>query len=289
MTDKTKILITGANGQLGKSIQKIAGSFSGLHFFYTDVDDLDITQKQAVFQYLQINPVDVVVNCAAYTAVDRAEEEPEKANLINHDAVRNLAQAARQFGASLIHISTDYVFDGTAKTPYKEEDKTSPLGVYGRTKLLGEQAVLNENIPCFIIRTSWLYSEFGKNFVKTMIRLMQDKEEISVVCDQYGSPTYATDLAKAILKIIPQMSDEASGIYHFANQGSCSWHEFAVKIKEFTGSDCKLNAIATENYPTKAERPKYSVFDTQKIQRGFQLQIPKWERSLQICVNGLIS
>lgn len=280
------ILITGANGQLGSELQKLFPLHPYYHYFSTDVDTLNLCNKNEVASYFAQTQPDYIINCAAYTAVDRAEDDRELCYAVNRDAVRNLAEAARG-KAKIIHISTDYVFDGTKKFPLNELDTPNPTSIYGKSKLEGEQ-VLEEILPeNMIIRTAWLYSSFGNNFVKTMIRLGKEKESLNVVSDQIGTPTYAADLAGTILDIIDRCENEntfPAGIYHYSNEGFCSWHDFCVKIFELTGLKCKVNPIPTSAYPTKASRPMYSVLDKTKIKTIFGLEIPKWEDSLKKCI-----
>ena len=279
----SNILVTGGNGQLGSEIKELSISCTNGSFFFTDVSDLDITNYTAVAAFIKTNSIDVIVNCAAYTAVDKAESEPELADAINHLAVKNLAIIARERGAKLIHISTDYVFDGTGHKPYVETDTPNPQSVYGQTKLdveLAMQAINPAN--SIIIRTSWVYSNFGSNFVKTMLRIGQEHKEISVVSDQIGSPTYACDLAKAILEILPQIKNEQVAIYHFANSGTCSWSEFAKAIFKIKGMDVRVIDIPTSQYPTLAKRPQYSVMLTDKIRMNHNLQVPMWRDSLRV-------
>lgn len=274
------ILITGADGQLGSELKKT--TFTALdEVFFTDVADLDITDKKAIEEYVRRNDIDTIVNCAAYTAVDRAEDEPEKAALINTEAVKNLAEVANREGCLLIHISTDYVFDGTASEPYTEKSLTNPQSVYGRTKLAGEQAIKKTGCLAIVIRTAWLYSEFGHNFVKTMLRLAQEKGELKVVADQVGTPTYAADLAAAIVRIIADENvADKTGIYHFSNEGECSWFEFAREIVQQSGIEVAVEPLTTEQYPTKAKRPAYSVLDKTKIKREFGVEVPEWKEAL---------
>ena len=279
----SNILVTGGNGQLGSEIKELSISCTNGSFFFTDVSDLDITNYTAVAAFIKTNSIDVIVNCAAYTAVDKAESEPELADAINHLAVKNLAIIARERGAKLIHISTDYVFDGTGHKPYVETDTPNPQSVYGQTKLDGELAMQAINpANSIIIRTSWVYSNFGSNFVKTMLRIGQEHKEISVVSDQIGSPTYACDLAKAILEILPQIKNEQVAIYHFANSGTCSWSEFAKAIFKIKGMDVRVIDIPTSQYPTLAKRPQYSVMLTDKIRMNHNLQVPMWRDSLRV-------
>ena len=279
------ILITGANGQLGSEFQE--RKFSLLdEVFYTDVEELDITDLKAICSFIEVHEIDTIINCAAYTAVDRAEEEEEKAALINRDAVANLAKAAARLDCLLIHISTDYVFDGIHDHPYTEKEATNPQTVYGRTKLEGEQAIKRSGCMHIIIRTAWLYSSFGHNFVKTICRLAKEKEEVNVVDDQWGTPTYAGDLADAIIKMLENDElPEHEGIYHFTNEGSCSWYEFAKEIVSLSGESCQVNPISTDQYPVKAKRPFYSVLDKAKIKREFEIEIPEWKEALIRCMN----
>lgn len=269
------ILVTGANGQLGMSLRKIADCRN--NFYFTDSQELDITSKEAIDDYFRHHKIDLVINCAAYTAVDTAESEPEQARLLNATALFYLVQVAKDYNAVVIHISTDYVFNGTATKPIKESVPTSALGVYGATKLEGEKFVLDYE-KGIVIRTSWLYSEYGNNFVKTMLRLGAERKEISVVCDQVGTPTYAGDLAEVIMMVVED--GEHFGLYHFSNQGSCSWAEFASKIMEYSGLSCRVKSITTAEYPTLAERPKYSILDKTKIENTFHCSILPWEESL---------
>ena len=283
------ILVTGANGQLGKEMQVIAAVYPACHFLFVTKEQLSIDDIDAVKGYFNANKIDVCVNCAAYTAVDKAETETAKAFLINADAVGNLAAVCAAQHALFIHISTDYVFDGTAITPYKEDHPVNPVNAYGASKLKGEELALQNNPDAVIIRTSWVYSSFGNNFVKTMLRLMSEKESINVVADQVGCPTYAADLAAAIMKIIDQFFEDKinAGIYNFSNQGIINWHQFAVAIKELSGSNCIVNPIPAAQYPTPAKRPNYSVLDTAKIQQTFNVTIPEWKDSLQKCLKLL--
>ncbi len=275
------ILVTGANGQLGSEIRK--NGFSILDdVFYTDMEELDITNYTAVEKFVQLHEIDTIINCAAYTAVDRAEEEPEKAAKINVLAVANLANIAAKEDCLLIHISTDYVFDGIANKPYTEKDKPTPISVYGKTKLAGEQEILKSDCLYIIIRTAWLYSSFGHNFVKTILRLADEKEEISVINDQMGSPTYAADLANVIATIMENDERvEYKGIYHFSNEGICSWYDFATEIVSLSGKTCRVNPITTAEYPSHTPRPAWSVLDKTKIRQIFGVDIPEWKFSLR--------
>ena len=275
------ILITGANGQLGSELRKIG--FSPLdEVFFTDVAELDITDYTAIEKFIQVHEVDTIINCAAYTAVDRAEDEPGPAAEINTQAVANLAKAAQKEDCLLIHISTDYVFDGTATTPYTEKIKTCPVSVYGKTKLAGEEAIIRSGCFYIIIRTAWLYSAFGHNSVKTILRLADERPEINVVNDQIGTPTYAEDLAKAIVKIMANDDRvEHEGIYHYSNAGVCSWYDFAVEIVRLSGLNCRVNPVTTAEYPTKTHRPAYSVLDKTKIKHTFGVEVPEWQEALR--------
>lgn len=283
------ILVTGANGQLGMALRRIG--FTMLDdVFYTDFAELDITDREAVRKFVQLNEIDTIVNCAAYTAVDKAEDEPEKAALANTEAVANLAAVAYDEDCLLVHISTDYVFDGTAAEPYTEKSRVNPQSVYGRTKLAGEKAIGSSHCLSVIVRTAWLYSEDGNNFVKTMLRLAKERGELKVVSDQIGSPTYAGDLAKAIVAIVGDDNVmEKPGIYHYSNGGICSWYEFAKEIVALSGMDCRVEPLTTEQYPAKAKRPAYSVLDKTKIRKEFGLEIPEWKEALARCIHNLMS
>lgn len=280
------ILVTGANGQLGSELQKTG--FTVLdEVFYTDVAELDITDYSAVERFIKEKEIDTIINCAAYTAVDKAEEEPELAAKINTQAVANLAKAAAKEDCLLIHISTDYVFDGTATKPYTEKDKTCPVSVYGETKLAGEEAILKSRCFYIIIRTAWLYSEYGNNFLKTILRLAAERPEINVVNDQIGTPTYAEDLARAIVKIMENDERaEYEGIYHYSNDGVCSWYDFATEIVKRSGLDCKVNPVTTAEYPTRTKRPAYSVLDKTKIKHIFEVEVPDWKDALERCMEA---
>lgn len=279
------ILVTGANGQLGSELRKIG--FSALdEVFYTDVAELDITDYAAVEKFVKDKEIDTIINCAAYTAVDKAEEEPQLAAKINTEAVTNLARAAAKEGCLLIHISTDYVFDGTGTKPYSEKDKPCPVSVYGKTKLAGEEAILKSRCFHIIIRTAWLYSSFGNNFVKTILRLAAERPEINVVSDQVGSPTYAGDLAAAIVAIMDNEERiEHEGIYHYSNEGVCSWYDFAAEIVRLSGKECRVKPVTTAEYPTKTQRPAYSVLDKSKIKKTFGIEIPAWKDALAKMMN----
>jgi dTDP-4-dehydrorhamnose reductase len=289
------ILVTGANGQVGKEFRALTLQYPQYEFLFAGREDLAIENFDTVKKYFATNNIHFCVNCAAYTAVDKAETEKENAFLINAAATGNLAAVCAVNNTQFIHISTDYVFDGTGKQPYKETDTTSPLGFYGQSKLKGEELVLQNNGAAIIIRTSWVYSSFGNNFVKTMLRLMKERESINVVDDQLGCPTYAADLAVAIMEIIKQCSirnvqysrpTRSSGraIFNYCNAGIISWYNFAVAIKELTNSSCIVNPIRTSQYPTPAKRPQYSVLDTSLIKDTFGVTIPEWKKSLKNCL-----
>ena len=281
-----KILVTGANGQLGQCLQKISSQFEEFEFIFTDSETLDITNKEEVNDFFWQNAPDFCINAAAYTAVDLAETDIEKAFLVNADGTENLAEACAENNAQFIHVSTDYVFDGENNLPYTEEDFTNPLGVYGASKLAGDELALEVNPCSVILRTSWVYSEFGKNFVKTMLNLFATKEELSIVADQFGQPTNANDLAEAIMKII-KSEKITPGIFNFSNLGRISWFDFAEKIAELSDAKIKLNAIETSQYPTPAKRPKNSVLDLDKISKTYAVPLKPWEESLEDCVQIL--
>ena len=281
-----KILVTGANGQLGQCLQKISSQFEEFEFIFTDSETLDITNKEEVNDFFWQNAPDFCINAAAYTAVDLAETDIEKAFLVNADGAENLAEACAENNAQFIHVSTDYVFDGENNLAYTEEDFTNPLGVYGASKLAGDELALEVNPCSVILRTSWVYSEFGKNFVKTMLNLFATKDELNIVADQFGQPTYANDLAEAIMKII-KSEKITPGIFNFSNLGRISWFDFAEKIAELSEAKIKLNAIETSQYPTPAKRPKNSVLDLDKISKTYAIQLKPWEESLEGCVQIL--
>lgn len=280
------ILVTGANGQLGSEMRRVA-ELGNDKYIFTDVAELDITDYDAISNVVSSEGVDVIVNCAAYTNVDKAEEDEAMANLINNVAVGNLAKASNAYGAALIHISTDYVFGGKAQEPYTEDAQTNPLGVYGATKAAGEQSIIESGCNYIIIRTSWLYSSFGHNFVKTMLSLMAEREKVSVVCDQVGSPTYAADLAAAIVSIVASGQSDRCGLYHYSNAGKCSWYDFAKEISTMSGIGCSVEPIMSWDYPTTAERPSYTVLDTTKFRSTFNAQTPEWRESLEKCLKEL--
>lgn len=283
MSCKAKILVTGAKGQLGRELQSIVGS----DWCFTDVDELDICSKEAVEAYVTSNHIDTIVNCAAYTNVDRAEDEPQEAERINSDAVALLAEVARRHNIRLIHISTDYVFGGTHyNTPISEDAEPQPLGVYGTTKLMGERAVIGSGCRHVIIRTAWLYSPYGKNFVTTILRLATERDAIRVVSDQIGSPTYAHDLA-LVIRDISEGRIAAEGLYHYTNEGVISWYEFARAIVNIAGLECKVEACTTAEYGAKAPRPAYSVLSKAKISSVLEDEIPQWQVSLERCIKRI--
>ncbi|WP_291118252.1 dTDP-4-dehydrorhamnose reductase [Empedobacter sp. UBA7248] len=282
-----RILVTGANGQLGQSILEQSKNYKEIECFFVTRNELDITNEELINHYFEDKSFDFVVNCAAYTAVDNAEDDQENAYLVNAKATEFLAKITHQKGIPFIHVSTDYVFDGTEAIPRLETDQTNPIGIYGQTKLDGENLALENNPKTIILRTAWVYSRFGNNFVKTMLRLFNDKDSISVVADQIGSPTNAIDLADAILTIISK-DDLTYGIFNYSNEGECSWFEFAQKIKEFSNSTIEINPVPTSAYPTKAKRPAYSLLDKSKINEVYQLDIPTWEDSLKEELKHLI-
>ena len=282
-----RVLVTGANGQLGSEMRRL-GAASPNEYIFTDVAELDITDGAAVSRFVKENNVNVIVNCAAYTAVDRAEDDEATAELINATAVRILAEAAKEVDAVLFHVSTDYVFGAEGNTPRTEEMPTNPLGVYGRTKLRGEQAIAEVGARAIIIRTAWLYSEYGNNFLKTMLRLTKEKETLSVVFDQVGTPTYAGDLAMTIFSIIEgDYYNGNEGIYHFSNEGVCSWYDFAREIATAVGHTCQINPCHSSEFPSKVTRPPYSVLDKSKIKKTFGVDIPHWRESMIYCLKRI--
>ena len=280
------ILVTGANGQLGNEMQRAAKNSSN-HYIFTDVAQLDITDREAVLKTVKDNGIQVIVNCAAYTNVDKAEDDRDTADLINNQAVGNLAIAAKEADATLIHISTDYVFKGDRCTPCREDWETDPLGVYGITKLAGEKSIERTGCRHIIIRTAWLYSPFGKNFVKTMQKLTAEKDSLKVVFDQVGTPTYAGDLADAIARIIETGQLGKQGIYHFSNEGVCSWYDFAREICELSGNTCNIQPCHSDEFPSKVKRPHFSVLDKTKIKDTFGIEVPYWKDSLKKCIREL--
>lgn len=282
------ILVTGANGQLGREMQRLS-AVSPNNYTFTDVAELDVTDAGAVRQAVAQTRAEVIVNCAAYTNVERAEEDEEAADRLNRGAAENLARAAEENGATLIHVSTDYVFDGTAHTPYTEDGTPSPLGAYGRTKLAGERAVMASGCRYLIFRTAWLYSEYGHNFLKTMLRLTSERDTLQVVFDQIGTPTYAGDLALAIFSLIETGRYAGNeGVYHFTDEGVCSWYDFAVEIAAAAGhGTCRIIPCHTSEYPTKAQRPAYSVLDKTRFKETFRMDIPHWREALIYCMKRL--
>jgi dTDP-4-dehydrorhamnose reductase len=292
------VLVTGSNGQLGSEIKELIQhstlKIENYDFYFTTSKDLNITDHQKVRKFVESNEIKIIINCAAYTAVDKAEDEKELANSINHLAVKNLAQISKEKNIKLIHISTDYVFDGTNFKPYTEDDVTNPQNIYAKTKLDGEKAILEYKLKnSIIIRTSWVYSSFGNNFVKTMLRLGKEKESLGVIFDQVGTPTYAKDLAKAILEIIKhsklniQNSSTHTEIFNFSNEGVASWYDFAKEIMKMVKLDCKINPIETTEYPTPAKRPHYSLLNKAKIKFAFNIEIPFWKDGLDDCLKRL--
>ena len=281
------ILVTGSNGQVGSEIRELSSDYS-YNFFFTDRNNIDITCKDSIKDFCQANNINVIVNCAAYTAVDKAETDIENADLGNRKAVKKLSIVSKDLDIKLIHISTDYVFDGKNFKPYCEEFQTNPQGVYGKTKLDGENEMRDINPKnSIIIRTSWVYSSFGNNFVKTMLRLGREKEFLGVIFDQVGTPTYARDLALTILDIIPKITNEKVEIYNYSNEGVLSWYDFAKEIMRMAKLDCKINPIQTFEYPTPAKRPYFSLLNKSKIKSTFNIEIPFWKDSLDECLKTM--
>lgn len=282
------ILVTGGDGQLGMELKGVKSEFQQYKLFFTDKDSLDITNFDGLESFIQKNDIKVIINCAAYTNVDKAEDDVDLCNAINNIGVGYLAKLSKKYSIKLVHISTDYVFEGTSNIPYSESDLTNPKNEYGRSKLLGEDAIkMIDPDNSVIIRTAWLYSEFGHNFVKTILRISKGKQQINVVNDQIGSPTYALDLAGAILKMIPLLKSKGIEVYHYANSGKCSWFEFASEILSSTNSTCKVLPISSNEFKTKAYRPAFSLLNTEKLSNKFQLQIPNWQVSLSNCLSKL--
>ena len=292
MIAKPKILVTGGNGQLGKELQQLSSLYPQFEFYFLTREDMPIDQFDLVRNYFNTLQPAYCINCAAYTAVDKAESEKELAFLVNGEAVGVLAAVCKEHDTKFIHISTDYVFNGEGTYPYTENFPTDPVNIYGASKLEGEKDAIGFNPDSIIIRTSWVYSSFGKNFVKTMIRLMNEKDEIKVVNDQVGSPTYAADIAEVILKIIGNeqltIGNWKPGIYNFSNEGIITWYEFAVALKEIINCPCDVKPITTSEYPTPAKRPAYSVLDKTKIQETFGVQLKDWKKSLSFCIDRLM-
>ena len=285
------VLVTGADGQLGREMKALTGRLNlPFRFLYTDANELDITDRQQIVSYVNDYQIQYIVNCAAYTAVDKAEEDVEKAYVVNAAAVENIARVAGQYGVKVIHLSTDFVFDGKSSVPYTEKMTANPLSVYGQSKLKGEEALQEHAGEWIILRTSWLYSEFGSNFVKTMMRLMNEREQLSIVADQRGTPTYAADLAEMILHMLQHAEENEwkSGIYHFSNRGETTWFGFAQEIKKLAGLErCELIPIKTEEFNSVAARPAYSVMDLSKICHTFSVVIPSWEEALGKCIRRI--
>lgn len=289
------VLVTGAGGQLGKTLKAMAIQHPAYHFIFAGREELSIDIPHAVHDYFAKRHIDFCINCAAYTAVDQAETAIDQAFAINATAVGILAEACDKHHTQLIHISTDYVFDGMARQPYSEDSPTHPINVYGTSKLKGEELAIQYNPSAIIIRSSWIYSAFGNNFVKTMLRLMKEKERINVISDQTGCPTYAADLAAAIMEFIiaikagrfPEPGTQTPYIYNYANSGTTNWYGFAMAIREFTGSKCQINPVSTTAYPTAAKRPHYSLLATTKIREAIPVHIPDWQESLQACLQLL--
>lgn len=287
-TSMSKILVTGSNGQVGSELQTLSASYPHYTFTFIDRNVLDMADTKVIEAYFEKHTFDIILNCAAYTAVDKAESEPSLADAINHKAVEALAKIAKKTDTALVHISTDYVFDGQNYRPYLENDPTNPKGVYGRTKRDGENAILNVAPKnSVILRTSWVYSSFGNNFVKTMLRLGSERDSLGVIVDQVGTPTYARDLAKTILEILPKINNDLPEIYHYSNEGVASWYDFAQTIFELSGINCEVNGIETSQYPTPATRPHYSLLNKKKIKESFGLSIPYWKTSLKACIELL--
>lgn len=284
-----KILVTGSNGQLGSEIEALSSAYPVLDFVFSDLPELDICNLALLSDFVKENEIQAIINCAAYTAVDKAEDDVEIAGLVNASAVGNLVSVAEEQNLKLIHISTDYVFDGTSHVPYIEDMPVSPLGVYGTTKRKGEEFVINSSAEAILIRTSWLYSSFGNNFVKTMLCLGNDRDSLGVIFDQVGTPTYARDLAQNCLEILSKSErlDAQGKVYHFSNEGVASWYDFSKAIMEMGDVDCQVNPIESKEYPTPAARPHYSVLNKSKIKADFRIQIPYWRDSLKDCIEKL--
>lgn len=281
------ILVTGSNGQVGREIKELSTNYS-YDFFFTTRDDIDITSKDSIKEYCKKNNINAIINCAAYTAVDKAESDEINADLVNRKAVKKLALVSQELNIKLVHISTDYVFDGRNFKPYCEEFQTNPQGIYGKTKLDGENEMRDINPKnSIIIRTSWVYSSFGNNFVKTMLRLGKEKESLGVIFDQVGTPTYAADLAKTILDILPKIENQKVEIYNYSNEGVLSWYDFAKEIMKMAKLNCKIKAIETYQYPTPAKRPHFSLLNKRKIKSKFNLEIPYWKDGLDDCLKRL--
>lgn len=275
-----KILVTGKNGQLGSELQEIQKNYPKYHMVFVDRDEMDLSNPEQITEVLNTEKPQIIVSAGAYTAVDKAESDQELCDAVNHIAVKTIGQWAAANNAKVIHISTDYVFDGTSETPLKETDTPDPINVYGLTKLHGEEALQASGAMYVIIRTAWVYSVYGANFVKTMLRLMNEREEIGVVADQIGTPTYARDLAQAIMDIV-SAPEFVMGVYHYSNEGTISWHEFAVAVKEIKDFNTKVNAIGSDAFPTPAKRPNFSLLDKTKIKEVYNVSVPNWRTSLE--------
>jgi len=282
----TTILITGSHGQLGNEMQQASTRFPAFNYIYTDVEDLDICDKTALNAYVNANHVDIIVNCAAYTAVDKAEDDVALCFKINADAVRNIGEVAKENSLKVVHVSTDYVFDGTNYMPYTEDQQVCPSSVYGKSKLAGENALFESCDQVVVIRTAWLYSSFGNNFVKTMMKLGSERDSLNVIFDQIGTPTYAADLANAILQVLSH-EPFVLGIYHFSDEGVCSWYDFTKSIHRIAGITCDVHPIETKDYPARTPRPHYSVLNKAKIKSTYGIVIPHWEESLVKCIEIL--
>jgi dTDP-4-dehydrorhamnose reductase len=278
------ILITGANGQLGNEMRRLAMGKTTNHYIFTDIAELDIINRDAIRDLVKAEDINVIVNCAAYINVDKAEDDEATADLINHKAVENLAVVCKENGATLIHVSTDYVFQGDKNLPYTEEQPTNPLGVYGQTKLAGEISIQKTGCCFLMFRTAWLYSFFGNNFVKTMRRFTSEKKFLKVVFDQVGTPTYAGDLASIIYKIIEKNMLDRTGIYHYSNEGVCSWYDFAKEIAAISGYVCDIQPCHSDEFPSKVKRPPFSVLDKTKLKETFGVTVPYWKDSLKVCI-----
>ena len=282
-----KILVTGSNGQLGSEIKDLTHNYNELIFYFTDLQKLNICDSLELQNFIVKNNINAVINCAAYTAVDMAEKNEEKAQKVNADGVLNLINALRKVNGKLIHISTDYVFDGNSFIPYKESDEVNPIGVYAKTKRSGELNVINSDIEAIVIRTSWLYSVYGENFLKNILKLGKERDELGVIFDQIGTPTSASDLAKTCLDILSNNIDHLSKngkVYHFSNEGVASWYDFAIAILELNRINCVINPITTNEFPTLAKRPHFSVLNKTKIKQDFQIKIQNWREALKICI-----
>ena len=286
-----RVLITGSNGQLGSEIKELENNYNKVDLIFKGLPELDICNSEALETFIIDHKINSVINCAAYTAVDKAEEDAEIAERVNSIGVLNLVNALKKVNGKLIHISTDYVFDGDHFSPYKESDLVSPIGVYGETKRAGELSVINSDIDSIVIRTSWLYSSYGNNFVKTMLRLGNEKENLGVIFDQVGTPTYARDLAKTCLEILTGVNSvkisKDGNLYHYSNEGVASWYDFAIAIMELGNVNCKVNPIQTKDYPTLAKRPQYSVLNKSKIKTDFKIEIRYWRDSLKDCIEKI--